>query len=194
MQKNKTYIKVNNPGLYSFELISPATSFEIYEDTGKLYFQRDLKNRKNLRLNINHPGNYYAYNVNYFNVSPRKVFKCFIEKLPEPEKNIEKKPMYIAFNKDLQSTPARIDVKTGRIEVGPFFESLPRPIQDFILLHEVGHNYYYTETYCDQYALRQYINNFGNPSQAFYALAKVFKNPQYQAERILNVYNNIEKL
>lgn len=188
------FIYVDTPKLYEIGLKSPVSSFSLFDSDGKLYFQRDLKNADTIKLNINDVGVYKTdAEIKYIKTFPRVVWSCFIENLPEPEKNIEKKEMFFRYNGNLTHTPARIDVKTGRIEYGDFFINLPKPIQDFIILHEIGHNYYTTEKYADAYALKHYIENYGNPSQAFYALSKVFKHPEYQKERIYNIYNNIKK-
>ena len=187
-------IKINVPKRLVIGFKTPITDFSLFDNIGKLYFQRDLKNREEITLNINDVGVYNTLApIEYIKEFPRKRFCCLINRLPEPEKHITKKDMYFVYNKELKHSPARIDVKTGEIQYGDFFLTLPKPIQDFIILHEVGHNYYTTETYCDQYALFHYINNYGNPSQAFYALAKVFKYPEYQMERINNIFNNIIK-
>lgn len=186
-------IRIEKPQRVHIILVNYTPSVVLYSD-GKVYFQRDMKPcKKDFQLNINHAGTYIInediYKIHYL---PIKKFCCLIDKLPLPEKNIQKKPLQLIYKKDIGSTPARIDVNTGNIEYSDFFISLPKPIQDFIILHEVGHNYYKTEKYADAYALYHYINDQnGNPSQALYALAKVFKHPEFQQERLMNIFNNI---
>lgn len=186
-------IRIIEPTRIRVILTNCPESFALFSN-GKIYYQRDLKGDRNeLQLNINDPGTYTTKNdIKEIEYLPRKKFTCYILSLPAPEKNIEKKPLFYVYKKDIGGTPARIDVSTGEVQYSDFFLSLPKPIQDFIILHEIGHNYYKTETLADSYALYHYMQNYGNPSQAFYALAKVFKHPEYQSERIYNLFDNIK--
>lgn len=157
----------------------------------KPYYVRNSKGLTKLNLNINHSGDFFInHKPIQVNFSERKIYTHFVD-LPNREKNINHKPIRLIFNEELLHSPARIDVKTGIIEYSSDFLKLPILWQDFIILHEIGHHYYKTEEYCDLYALKNYIDNYGNPSQAYYSLSKVFKRPEYQVNRLKNLHKNI---
>ena len=189
------FVAIDSPIRLILKLKKGFDFVAMYDSNGHIYYIRDIKpDRSEVQLNVNHTGTYkFSDNVLSYTFAPRKKFTCYIDRLPDSEKSIIPKPIKFVYNPTLNDTPARIDVNTGIIETGPRFNKLPTLVKDFIILHEIGHHYYFTETYCDQYALKNYIENYGNPSQALYSLTKVFKYPEYQIERILNIFNNIKK-
>lgn len=181
-------LKVCNVNIIFPELVYSVTIFL----NEKPYYQREFRGVTEISLNINHSGNFYIdKKPESVTFSTRKKYS-HCASLPEREKNIPHKPIKLKYNPDLKHSPARIDVNTGEIQYGDYYLTLPILWQEFILLHEIGHHFYKTEEYCDLYALKNYIENYGNPSQAFYSLAKVFKRPEFQKSRISNIYSKIK--
>lgn len=189
------YFEISTPKLVKIELEKPTRFFEIYRNGKKYYSRNFCTPQKKFEFNINDIGNFYSDNKGKYTFADRKIFSCKINQLPPIEKETPTAKVVAIFNPTLTGTPARIDVKQNpiRLEYSKEFLTYPKPIQDFILLHELGHHYYKTERYADQYALYHYINyQYGNPSQAFYALVNIFKNPEYQQERIKSILDKIK--
>lgn len=187
---NKFYAKGKCTVYVTFQF--QPIRFEVYDDNKKLYYFRELGGKyDSVKFNICHKGHYTMSE------------ECLIDKivdieiipittpLPTPDRN-RMKAVKVIYNKDLLITPARINSKTGIIEVGKKFKSFPFPVRLFILCHEEGHLLYSDEFNADLYACKTYVNNGYNKSNALYALSKVLKPGEQNTNRILQQFKNIQ--
>lgn len=166
--------------------------FEVYDDRGKVYYFRELGGKfDSIKFNICHKGHY------------KTSEECFIDKitdieivpiditLPLPDRN-RMQSVKVVYNSDLLFTPARIQSKTGVIEVGRKFKNFPFPVRLFILCHEEGHLLYANEENADLYACKLYVNNGYNKSNALYSLTKVLKTSEQNKNRILKLFKTLQ--
>ena len=109
--------------------------------------------------------------------------------LPKADRNYDPSKFHIVYNPNLMNTPARIFYELGRCEVGPTFYSYPIQWQQFILLHEKGHLFYSKEIDADLYAVREFIKQGFNYSQAAYAMENVLRHNKENIERIEKILN-----
>lgn len=84
----------------------------------------------------------------------------------------------------LGGSPAKINIRTGVMyQSRDVYDKLPKPIQRFIYLHEMGHYVLQSadELEVDRWALRQYIKEGNSPQSAIHALSRVvsFENPEH---------------
>lgn len=171
---------------------NPPIRVDVFNDNGKLYYFRELGgNFKTIKFNICHKGHYtisedcVINEITDINIIPVNVV------LPPPDRNREKE-VSIVFNKNMTSTPARINTKTGVIEIGKRFKLFPFPIRLFILCHEVGHFFYSKEENADLYACKIYVDNGYNKSNALYSLTKVLSVNIQNEKRILELFKKIQ--
>lgn len=113
--------------------------------------------------------------------------------MPPYERNREKRNIDIVTNPNLTGTPARIFTWEGIIEKSPIMSTYPKPMQKFFLLHEMGHQYYKTEAYCDLFATVHFLEMGYNMSTAIYCLTNVLKRNPANNERIIYIYNTLMK-
>ncbi len=188
----------------SFKIVKPETiyikflgelprRFCIYDNRGKLYFERFLDG-KTPRIKFNMPNKGFFKSPNNFEVNKRvpiEISKLDFD-LPPFERN-RIKDFTIIQNKSLTNTPARVYTEEGIIEVAADFNKYPYPMQRFFLLHEVGHFYYEKEEYCDLFALVQFLQMGYNMSTAMYCLTNVLKRNKQNRDRVLYIYNHLFK-
>lgn len=186
----------------TFEIKKPSTVrvkfsycmplfFEVRTEQGKLFYFRDLEGKKDgLKFNVNRPGIYFlSDDCSCINISPIEI-NTIKTPLPTPQRNFDKPDKFVV-NENLKHTPARIFAKAGRVEVSRKFLSYPKPVQDFILLHEEGHRLYKDEDKADLYALKKYIEQGGNNSMAYFTLKNILNNTPEKQRRIDNLLKNV---
>lgn len=128
----------------------------IYQNGSIFYVAK--KNRK-----FNLPIGKYSSEFNLTFCKPLN-FKKYLKIIPH-EKNIK----FLGI-KEIQTTynpnKCSIYVETGKIiRDKDFFKQLNKIQKDFIMLHEIGHYYYFTEKYCDNFSRCILLLNGYNPSQ-----------------------------
>lgn len=166
--------------------------FEVYDDRGKLYYFRELGGKfDGIKFNICHKGHFTMSEDCVIDKIVDIEIYPVVESLPPPDRNRMKK-VEVVFNKELMITPARINSKTGKIEIGPRFKNFPFPVRLFILCHEEGHLLYADEFNADLYACKIYVNNGYNKSNAFYALSKVLKETDQNYNRIKQLFKTLQ--
>jgi hypothetical protein len=181
-------------GCYRFDLLHPSDNFVLRSSDGSIYHYRELpKGASSLEVNILHPDYYECSQFcNYCEIGDVKENGENIE-LPTAER-FRLRPVTVQFNPYLKGTPARIF--TGRnpalIEVSSRFYQFPKQIRLFILLHEYGHLFYETEWKVDLFALKMFLGQGYNESQAFYALSKVLGDGAENTNRITRLFNTIK--
>ncbi|HEX7904824.1 MAG TPA: hypothetical protein VF487_13190 [Chitinophagaceae bacterium] len=194
--------------------------FSLCHDKHGLYYFRDLQGKApRIKFNLCHPG---VYRSN----TPFEVVKVVPIEVPDtlpglpPYERNEIKDFVIKHNPDLTGSPARVYAKDGVVETGQEFNSHPKPIRAFILLHEIGHFFYgltdadyvkankmpeplgrdyirkkrnESEVKCDLFALIHYLQMGYNRSMAFYALATVLSRSKDNVNRLKELIKNIQK-
>jgi hypothetical protein len=67
---------------------------------------------------------------------------------------------------------ATIKLESGQILIDNSFKNAPELVKKFIMYHEIGHYFYKTEEYCDEYAQERLLDDGYNLSQVHNATAK----------------------
>jgi hypothetical protein len=104
------------------------------------------------------------------NVQPLKnnILQYDEIKLPPREKNHVVKD-YINIEIAKNPNKASTKILEAYIKLDTSFLYKPLPFTLFVLLHELGHNYYSTEKFCDMWATNEMLKLGYNPSQCFYS-------------------------
>lgn len=147
-----------------------------------------------IKFNIPNAGSYIG-NVKFdiVKIVPIEVPILALPTLPIADRNRYRTPKFV-FNPNLTDTVARTFSEDGIIEHSPFYESLPRCIQVFIDLHEIGHFFYLNENDADLYAFVCFVRKGYNVSTAYYAMDRVLKKSKQNIERLRDMYNNISNV
>lgn len=171
----------------------PPRKFEVRDQFGKLYFERFL-NGKTPRIKFNVPVEGVYTSTNDFEIVKRVSIEIpdLSFDLPPFERN-RIKDFVIVKNPTLYNTPARVFTHEGVVEKSADFDKYPQPMRVFFLLHEVGHFYYKTESYCDLFALTHYLQMGYNMSTAMYCLTNVLRRTPANMDRVMFIYNNLFK-
>lgn len=161
----------------------------IYDDKGRVYYRRE--NCTKTKVNFPKAGIYYFKGCKPIEEHEIQINRAFFD-LPRPERNRKIKTPVISKNNSFNG-PARINTHKGVIEIGPLFFTLPVPSRLFILLHEIGHLYYTTESYCDMFAYYHFCKLGYNNSQAFFSLSKILTLHDDNLKRLENLLNIIKE-
>lgn len=159
-------------------------------DNGTTFHKRYFDGETELKINLPKGKFDFIGGVYKKTVSPEKYN---LSKLVLPPKDRhDEKEYFFSYSQSFPG-PARIFPTTGKIEVGPLFAKQTEQIQDFIILHELGHFYYDKEENADIYALKKFLESGGNQSAAFDALERVISKTPENIQRIKQHLNNIKK-
>lgn len=139
----------------------------IYDEEGDLFYLYDNPTGRTIAFNLS-CGEFFTEND--IEELPRAI-KYVCPELPKPDKNIIPKEM--TFHVGYVPQKARIDVNRGIVLIDNTINEKSKPFKAFVLLHEVGHNFYnggVHEHYCDIFAAKQMLEKFGfNQSQVYLA-------------------------
>ena len=181
--------EVSEPEMILFET-NPVRPLLIYKKGGAVYH---CQKSKNGFTGVKFPRS-GIYSSNCKIVERGKDIKVKnLPDLPKKDRNFDPERFHIVFNPDLKNTPARIFYEISRCEVGPTFYAYPIQWQQFILLHEKGHLFYSQEMDADLYAVREFMKQGFNYSQAAYAMQNVLRHNKeniQRIEKILNIVTN----
>lgn len=156
--------------------------FKIYDIDKKLFYHQ-----KNSGLNkFNLPAGIY-YTANKIKISDPIKFNI---QIPEPEKQPEpgiKIKIFLTENKN----KASINPANGKIYFDREIFKGDRTKRNFIFFHEIGHLFYFSEVFCDLFAVACLLKIGFNPSQIF----KASKNSlsKKNIHRILHTYKQVIK-
>jgi len=170
-----------------------GTNCKLTDDIGRLHYFRHFENSGFYKLNIPVIGVYSLSGVKVEKILPLQKVK-YNAILPAPERINTATGVHIGGENLPIKSPARIFPKTGKIETNHDFKKLPPPVRLFILLHEKAHLLYKTEKYCDQYALKHFLEMGYNHSTAMYCLTRILGNGKEANERKQNLFNEIKNL
>lgn len=135
----------------------------------------------------------YTCNVPFAIVKIVPVEIPALPSLPPPERDRYKGEPTIVYDPNWLVSPASNFTDDNLIVHGPAWMAYIPPIRLFIDLHEVGHFFYKTEEYCDEYAFVNFMRMGYNRSTAYYALAKVLKRSPQAVGRIKTIFQTIQK-
>lgn len=164
---------------------------EVYNDKGKVYFFRELGGKfESIKFNVAHKG-HYSISEDCKSIEVKDIVIDEIkQQLPTPDRK-GFKPLKFVNNPDLITSPARAFRKTGIIEKGKLFYTLPFPIRVFILCHEIGHFFYKDEDNADLFAVKLYVKNGYNRSVAIYSLTKVLNPTPKNIIRVEKLFKTV---
>lgn len=184
-------VAVNSPVTIYIAFGGCPRYFELRNAKGEIYYFR-FPNVPRIKLNIPDVG-VYTGNI------PFQVVKTTAIKtpdnypqLPTPERNRWKTPKFI-YDASLKGTPAICYSDEGVIAHSPEYYKFPPTLRLFIDLHEIGHFFYRTESYCDQWALTNYLRMGYNRCMAYYALYSLLSRTNENMERLEKIFDNIQK-
>jgi hypothetical protein len=185
--------KIKNPSTVYVDGLNFGDLVKVF-DTNKtgidaLIFFRHIGNFSKIKINLPNPASYTINVGNVVDIKPIEITPLNVV-LPEVER-MKEKPCEIKYNKKLTGTPARIFTDAGVIEIGDEFYKYPPPIRLFILLHEYSHFFYKTESFCDLWAAKKFVEAGYNASNALYSISKVLKKTPFNVERIKFLHGQI---
>lgn len=193
---NFSRINIETPSTARLNFENAPRSFRIYSNKNERlhFFRPNRKGLKTISVNFPRPGIYTAENAPTVEILPLKK-RNYPVNLPDPERNSSAAPdqIFITENFTVEHTPARINATTGEVQICAGFESLPNEVRYFILLHELGHRLFKTETLCDQFALKKFLDQGYNPSQAVIALTRILRPTPENYKRINNIFKIISE-
>lgn len=158
-------------------------------------------------LDTNYKAFYYFENPNSKTVTfnlpiGEYIILCDVEKLanhlryvcpelPRKEKNIET-PEKINISVLDNPNKASFENWSGNMLIDHSIWSKPIPQRRFVMGHELGHTYYFTEWKCDVFSAYGMLQMGYNPSQCFYA--NYFCLSDGQRERKIKLHNWLKKV
>lgn len=162
----------------------------VLDEEGKTFYYYENPNRQQIFFNLS-CGLFFTDNEMQ---KLQRPIKYICPNLPKPDKNII--PVEMEFFVTDNPSKASIDVATGNVIIDHSIHEKERPFKCFVLLHEVGHNYYNGGTHehlCDIFAAKTMLEKFGfNPSQVY--LAQEFCLSENSVNRKDFLYNYLKKV
>lgn len=188
----QTLLNTSKPVTALIDFKGAPACLRIYSgQNGNLHYIRPNKaGLTHFEVNIPRPGKYFIEGPATVTTKPLEK-RIYPQTLPPAERHSRPNP-FLTFNPDVKTTPARIHKDTGELQICAGFMDLPNEVRYFILLHELGHFRYKTETFCDQYALKRFLEDGYNPSQAVIALTRILTPSEQNEDRVKQVFNIIE--
>lgn len=148
----------------------------VFAKTGQIYHQR----AENGLIAVNFPvvGSYIS---NADVVSTGELLKFKTMRIPTKEKDYSQPLKFEVRN---QKQLACIYATQGLICVSPEFQNLNYQFQQFIINHERGHLFYFSEPKCDLYATILYLKKGYNKSQIDLCLQNVLTDSSINKKRL----------
>lgn len=172
-----------------------------YRENSLLYYREFVTDVMPEKVYINLPVNanqiwLYVSGATIFDIKTTNIKynpKITNIRLPDAERNTDQSKinnLEIRVVDGLQHTPARTIPQIGYIEIDSNAAvSYPQQWMYFIMLHELGHNFYKSEWKCDLWAFINFIKQGYNESQALYALTRVLHVSDRSLDRLSRVLN-----
>jgi hypothetical protein len=135
----------------------------IYDTKGNIFYEKSnkLSDKSKGKLHFNLPkGIYTTDNV----LTKTKLRKYNLPTLPRPEKN-NKLPERIKLLIQDNPNKASISIRDNYIKLDKSIVDKGKLNFTFVLLHEIGHYFYKTESKCDAFAVNEMLKLGFNPSQ-----------------------------
>jgi hypothetical protein len=184
------YLKQGNYTLF----FPPTSNFTLTNSGGEIWIYREWRvKQKQCNVNIVYAGEYNSetpFKAKRNGDITKGGFNISVD-IPE---RFRFKNFVINYRNDIGNTPARINTMTSPaiIEVSDKWKAYPPQVRLFVLLHEMGHMFYQTEDKCDNFALKLYLQQGFNASQAFYALSKILHPEGEGLHRIQKLFSTLK--
>lgn len=186
-------INITAPSTVFVKFLSEVPRLFIFgkEDGSVEFFRYLYGNVPRIKFNIPNVGKYLAnVPIEVTKITPIQIPILSLPVLPPADRDRWVDNPEIVFNPSLDSV-ARNFTDLGRIEIGPKFYKIIKPMQEFIILHEKGHFLYSEEEDADLFALVNFVRMGYNQSTAYYTLENVLKQSRQQVDRLKNMFNKI---
>lgn len=160
---------------------------EIFDGAQRPFYY--LENPQGKRVTFNLPvGKYYPA----CEIEPlEKPLRYVCPELPKKEKNV---PMVPRLNIEVAANPNKASYRNADgymlIDHSIWDKSIPE--RRFVMGHELGHTYYFTEWKCDVFSAFTMLEQGYNPSQCFYANFHCLSAAQDERKNIL--YTQLKKV
>lgn len=141
----------------------------VYDVDGNLFYDAYFE----VPTGFNLPSGVFTIEGNHVELDSLVSFK--LPKLPKPERII-KIPNKIKLIEATNPNKATINPSKGLIVADPSILRSNRVTRAFVLLHELGHHYYVTESKADEFAIYHCIKLGFNPSQIREVAKRTLKN------------------
>lgn len=184
------YLKKGNYTLF----FAPTSNFTLTNNGGEIWISREWGvKQKQCNVNIVYAGEYNSETPFKAKRNGDITKGGFDIPVDIPER-FRFKNFVINYRNDIGNTPARINtmVSPAIIEVSDKWKAYPPQVRLFVLLHEMGHMFYQTEDKCDNFALKLYLQQGFNASQAFYALSKILHPQGEGLHRIQKLFSTLK--
>jgi len=184
------YLKQGNYTLF----FAPTSNFTLTNSEGEIWIYREWGvKQKQCNVNIVYAGEYNSETPFKAKRNGDILKGGFNIPVDIPER-FRFKNFVINYRNDIGNTPARINtmVSPAIIEVSDKWKAYPPQVRLFVLLHEMGHMFYQTEDKCDNFALKLYLQQGFNASQAFYALSKILHPQGEGLHRIQKLFSTLK--
>ena len=168
---------------------------DIFTNDGLLYSRRLLSGKSQL-FTVQIPDNIKDAKIKGAEiVKIEKVPYITGVKLPAPEKEVTpiERDYKVVHIRDHHS-PASINTRKGLIKINDQFLSANSADKKSIWFHELGHNMYNTEKYCDLYSAKRMLDLGWGVSVALLCLRRQLKDSPAKRERYAFVFNKLKDL
>lgn len=170
-----------------YKTLSKITGFESYDSPVRVNDERGrifyfMPNKSEKRIIFNMPPGKYFFESDCSELKRPLRYEC--PALDKKEKNI-------AVVNDLEiiitdnPNKASFENKTGRMVLDNSFIEKTKPQIRFVMGHELGHNYYFSEEKCDYYSAYTMLSEGYNPTQCYYANSFCLSDRQEERKEIL---------
>ncbi len=164
--------------------ISKEKNVSIFDANKKPFYIRE-----NVKGVFNLPKGFYYTNNTLKRTKPRNYNS---KRLPKKERKRSIGNFSICFE-DNNPNKCQINTFTNEIFIDrTFWNGLNRTQKTAVLLHEIGHYFYSTESFCDLFATKEMLKEGYNPSQIAKAFIETLdaKRNEYRKKNIYKRYLN----
>ena len=173
-------------------VVKPYSDTILLFKNGVCLYKRPCKGEDIIKINCNHIGEIIIKGAKFLKYVP--ITKYNLHTLPKRERCDENN--FKIYYSSVIKSPLVVYRKKGIIFVNSYYLKQPLEWQNFMIYHELGHQYHEKETGADTYALNMIAKKGGNLSQVYYCLLETLKPSESKNERLKNIINyikNIEK-
>lgn len=136
----------------------------IFDENLKTFYEKINVPKNGLYFNLP-KGIYYTF-CNIQKLS--EPIKQALPILPKPEKKVPFKKIRVKVGEN--KNKATINISTGEVLLDKNIFDAKKQVSTFILLHEIGHFFYYSEEKCDLFAAYFMLKNGYNRTQIAHAI------------------------
>lgn len=159
---------------------STARVVEIFDGACRPFYY--IENLQGKRVTFNLPDGKYFPSCDVEQLSRPLEYVC--PALPKREKNV---PIVETLNIKVEANPNKASYAnaTGEMLIDYSIWQKSIPERRFVMGHELGHTYYFTEWKCDLFSAFTMLEQGYNPTQCFYANFHCLSDAQNERKNIL---------